>query len=165
MAVSNAPSSPPIVWAPLCSASPPLPNRTGSDGGSRTDAALLKGALECGKDPCPGPAVRARLAHGPTLLLLLLPHRAGREQGCRAGQADGRGTASRAPPETDPGVPLGGGEWSPGPAEGSVRVALAPTADPGLVLLARGGSEGADLGARTLGCTEHPSRHLYPCQP
>lgn len=60
MGVRSAPARP-IVWAPLCSSGPPVPNRTGRNSGSRTDTALLEGA------PWPGLAVRARLAHGPTL--------------------------------------------------------------------------------------------------
>lgn len=83
MGVRSAPARP-IVWAPLCSSGPPVPNRTGRNSGSRTDTALLEGALGCGKLPglalpcVPGWHTGPRWAHGPTLLL---PHGAGRELG------------------------------------------------------------------------------------
>lgn len=77
MGVRNAPARP-IVWGPLCSSTPLVPNHRGRYIGSRTEMALLKEALMCKKPPGPGPAVRACLAHGPTLL----PQRAGRSPLC-----------------------------------------------------------------------------------
>lgn len=74
MGLRSAPARP-IVWAPLCSAGPPVPNRTGRNSGSRTGTTLLEGALGCGELPglacraCSS-GTRAHAGHtGPTLLL------------------------------------------------------------------------------------------------
>lgn len=66
---------------------PPVPNRTGRNSGSRTDTALLKGALECGKPPAPALPYVPVWHTGPHCSC---PRGQVRSRDCRAVRTDGR---------------------------------------------------------------------------
>lgn len=147
MDVRNAPAHP-IVWGPLCSSTPMVPNHRGRYIGSRTETALLKEALMCKKPPalallyvpvwhmgphsfCPTGQV------GPHCAAPDSPawpraggHRPMRADGpwvCFSALTEHRAAPSRVPPaplEVCPCNAFGNGEQSPGLAERSMTTAL-----------------------------------------